>query len=609
MSGMKEKKDWTQPDSPRIFRRPESDFNSDEPLQAATVYTEDAFRDLAGHGFNGIWLRGRLRDLMRSTVLPELNDPRRERRMASLRTAIVRGRQAGVGLYLYFNDPLALPADDSFWANHPDLAGEHHREFQGPRVTALCLSTDVGARFLEDATASVLCDLPGVAGVILITASEFHTHCWSHYARFGLDDGIASATQEPLGCLRCAQREPAELVAQIAGAWRAAADAHAPGARVIAWNWSWSLWYRDPQREVLDALPPGVDVMADWERGGQRAWRGRTITIDEYSLGYAGPSERFRGCLAAARASGRSILTKLQIGTTHEIATVPNLPLLTRLYRKLHGLQELGIDGFMGCWNFGCCPTLNTYAVRHFLDGVAVRTDGDQFAATLAQAYFGVTNSQGVVQAWERFARAFENYPFNMQMLYFSPVNDAPAHPLSLRYTAEPLGPSWMPHVFGDRIEDCLGGCTLDEVIAALDDLVREWREGLAGYEQALSELRLEADGVQRRRVRDELRCAQMISLQFESASNLFRFHRERQRVIASHGLAAPCDLPRTAELETVMRSEIDTARAALPLVEADPRLGYHGEGRTYMYDASLIRAKIARMEHELAGPVPGTAG
>lgn len=598
--------DWTQPGAPRIFRRPESDFNADEPLQAASVYTAESLGLLVEHGFNGIWLRGRLRDLMQSNVLPGLNDSRRQERLDSLRAVIARGRAAGIGVYLFFNDPLALPAHDPFWRAHPDLAGETHRDHAGQcdsgvqNVVALCLSTPTVARFFEEAAASVLRDLPSLAGVILITASEHHSHCWSHYVRYGLDDGMTLPSVAPMRCPRCARREPAELVSQIARGWRNAADAHAPQCRVIAWNWSWSLWYRDPQREVLDALPPGVDVMADWERGGQRAWRGRTIVVDEYSLGYAGPSERFLGTRAAARQAGRAVLAKLQIGTTHEIATVPNLPLLTNLHQKLAGLHEHGIAGFMGAWNFGCTLTLNTYAIRHFLERPAEYRDRDRFLASLAQSYLGVTDPVAVIRAWEQFARDFENYPFHIQLLYFSPLNDAPAHPLSFRYTGTPLGDSWVAHAFGDRLEDCLGPFTMVEVADAFAALDRGWQEGLAGYAQALRNLAPDATAAQHQHAAEELRCAQMIDLQFRSAANLFRFHQERQRLMAERGLVAPCDLPRTEALESILCDEIRNAQDALPLVEADPRLGFHQEARVYMYDATLIRKKIAQMEREL---------
>src|SRR5690606_6238539 len=106
----------------------------------------------------------------------------------------------------------------------------------------------------------------------------------------------------------------------------------------------WSVWYPDPQTPIVAHLPRGVDLLVDWERGGERAWpisegREQSLAVDEYSLAYAGPSERFVGSRDAA---GKTpVLVKLQIGMRHELATVPNLPLLTALHAKLVGLRRL----------------------------------------------------------------------------------------------------------------------------------------------------------------------------------------------------------------------------------------------------------------------------
>jgi hypothetical protein len=593
--------DWTAPDSPRIFRSPAFDFYRDEALQAEGVLTAEEMARIAAHGFNGLWLRGRLRGLMASTVLPELNDPERPRRIAGLRAAIDRARDAGMGLYLFFNDPLALAEDDPFWLHRPELRGEPHVGWRGERVCSLCLSHPAVAAFMDEACASVLRDLPGLAGLILITASEHHSHCWSHYARFGLDDGFVFPATEPMACPRCRGREPAELVGQIAGAWRNAADAHNPACRVIAWNWSWSIWYRDPQAEVLRALPPGVDVLADWERGGQRPWRGRTVRVDEYSLGYAGPSERFATTQRAAEGAGRRVLAKLQIGTTHEVGTTPSLPLLTRLHAKLAGLTARGVGGFMGSWNFGCGLTLNTHAVGHFLKDPHRFMDAEPFLRSLAADYFGAAEAAPLVEAWRGFAEAFDHYPFHIRFLYFSPLNDAPAHPLSLRYEGKPLGGSWVAHELGDRLEDCLGPFTLAEVADAFEALDARWRAALAPYRAALAQPPPAATPEQRLHMQEELATAEMLAVQFRSTRNLFRFHQERATLMAAHGLTPPCELPRTPALAALMAEEIRNCESALPWVDRDPRLGYHQEGRVHMYNAASIRRKIDLMRAEIA--------
>lgn len=586
---------------PRIWRPAGLDFRGDELRQAAALCTPDLLAAIARDGFNGIWLRGRLFQLMASRVLPELNDPARDETIAIARDLVVRLRAAGLGLHLFLNEPQALARDHGFWRRHPDLAGTPHADFEGDEVASLCLSHPVGAAFLDDAAASVLRDLPGLAGVILITASEQHSHCWSHHARCDLGDGIVFAATTPLACPRCREREPAALVAQICGAWRSAAAAHAPSCQVIAWNWSWSFWYADPQAEVIAALPPGVAVMADWERGGTRPWRGRDIAVDEYSLGFAGPSARFTGTRAAALAGGREVLAKLQLGTTHEVATVPNLPLPVQVHAKLVGLHRLGVEGFMGTWNFGCSLTLNTAAVALFFDNPAGNEDGGVFLDRLARSYFGLTGTAAAVAAWQAFGQAIQHYPFHLRMLYFSPVNDAPAHPLSFSYRGEPLGASWVSHGLGDRLEDCCGPFSLDEVAAAFTDLSREWESALASYRLALAEPPAGATPLQRRHRAEESACAEMLGVQWRSAANLFRFHARRAGLMAGTGLVAPCTLPRDPVLLVAFDDELGNAERGLRIAVGDARLGFHQEAMAAMYDAGSIRAKIAAMRRESA--------
>ena len=46
-----------------------------------------------------------------------------------------------------------------------------------------------------------------------------------------------------------------------------------------------------------------------------------------------------------AASQGRPVHAKLQVGTTHEIATVSNLPLIPNLYKKTRRFRELDLGG------------------------------------------------------------------------------------------------------------------------------------------------------------------------------------------------------------------------------------------------------------------------
>src|SRR5262245_38166459 len=127
--------------NPRIWRSPRADFYHDEPLHALGAYTEDELYAIRDAGFDSIWLRGKLGDLMDSAVFPQLNQPQADIRRQNLKELISRARRQDIGVWLYFNEPLALPSEHPFWSDHGDLRGAVQFDFDTQKeVNALCTS-------------------------------------------------------------------------------------------------------------------------------------------------------------------------------------------------------------------------------------------------------------------------------------------------------------------------------------------------------------------------------------------------------------------------------------------------------------------------------------
>lgn len=599
--------------NPRIWRSGNSDFFADEINQAESVYTHSELTAIHDEGFDSIWLRGRLFDLMSSEVFPELNRPLADRRIRRLQELIQRGQECGVGVWLFFNEPLAIPASHGFWNNHPQVRGASHREVvddpfwihgtpaisdkEPTDMAALCISSSEGITFFSEAVQGLLKKLEGLAGVILITASEHHSHCWSHHAI--RDSGFLAVKDQELPCPRCRERGAASVVVDVIQTWRTASMQMNSPCRVLAWNWSWSMWYPDPQKEIVERLPDGVEFLIDWERGGSKPWMGRTIPIDEYSMGYIGPSERFLGARAAAAARNIPVHAILRINVTHELATVPNLPLLPNLYAKWTGLQRESVTGVMGCWNFGCLHTLNTHAFRHFHEEPSRWAGLEDFLTSVAKSYFGEVAMSALTSAWNSFCAAFELYPFSFGIIYTSPINYAPAYPLDLTYRAQPMGPSHLQHEWGDRLEDTLGDWPLDDVIRSFESMSVLWNEGLSDYRQALAEGKGSAEHQKHRA--EELICAEMIGCHLASITNIYRFHGWRCDAMMHLGLQAPCEIPPDEISRQIMRNEIQNTRAAIELVRKDPRLGFHQEAQAFYFNADSIEAKQKNLERILS--------
>lgn len=561
----------------RIFRSFRANYYGDDVLTGPDAYPEEYFAECAEHGFNAVWLRGILRDLAPSDIFPTLGSEI-ARHQDALGTVVERARRHGVQVLLYLNEPLCLPVDHPFWAEHADVCGVRGESSMDEwyDTFAFCTSTPEVRGWLREVSKRLFRAIPELGGWFLITASEHHTHCYSHI--------WDAATGGRPNCPRCAMREASQVVADVIKALYDGTKASNPRAHTIAWNWGWSHFEADPQPVLLSRLPKDVPVLLDWERGGFRAMPdGKRIFVDEYSLGYVGPSKRFMAGYRAARRYGLPVMAKLQVGTTHELATVPNLPLVDNLYAKLSDVEQLGLSGILATWNFGNSFTLNTAAVGAFVN-TTERPAPEVFVSRLAESYCPGADGEKVAAAVERFSTAMLYFPFDMWMLYFGPQNYALAYPLTLEpLTGKPMGRSWVMDERGDDLAAALKQYTLEEAIGYFQQLHAEWQDGVALLEDGLASS-AHPHAVQ------ELNNARIIGHCFRSTVNVFRVYQLRR------------DRPADADTQfhAILEDEIANLETALPIIDADPRLGFHAECQQYQFSAETVREKLAEMRKQL---------
>jgi len=173
-----------------------------------------------------------------------------------------------------------------------------------------------------------------------------------------------------------------------------------------------------------------------------------------------------------------------------------------------------------------------------------------------------------------------------MNIIYYGPANYALAYPLTLSpLTGKPMGESWWMRERGDDLQGSLDTFTLEEIIAMLSTLVAEWERGVAVLTEALATNT-------HPHAAEELGVAKTVGYCYRSTKNVYRTYQLR--------LERPTDM--AARFLPILDDEIATLEAALPLVEADPRLGFHAECQGYQFSADLIRRKMAQLRAEREG-------
>ncbi len=570
----------------------------DELLDDADYYPENYLNRLAHEGVNGLWLTIEFRDLCRTSLTPEYGAGA-DRRFAKLRRTVQRCRRYGIRTYLFCIEPRAWSAEDApILERHPELA--RGPEFGGGR-RHFCPFSHTARQYLYEAVHGIFSAVPGLGGLINISHGERPTTCLSAMSAIG--EGVVR-------CPVCAGKEPWEILWAALAPMEQGMHTAAPRADLISWLYmpqahgalgdDLAPWVYEIPRHT----PPGVLLQFNFESGVRRDFFGKTLVGGDYWLSVPGPSDRFERVAAAARAAGTPVSAKIQTGCSHEVATVPFVPVPGLLFRKFAGMRRLGVESTMLCWYFGNYPGIMNRAAGT-LSFEPFPEDETDFLIDLARLEWG-GDAAAVASAWERFAAAYENFPLTNLFQYYGPMHDGPAWPLHLKPVDAPLAPTWLlaspvdrrpwpPS--GDRIGEAIGEAfTLDETVELCERMTTGWTEGVAILRAI--EPRWSHD---RDRLLD-IGVAETLGIQFRSGWNILRFYRTRERMFRAIG---PERLDLLDRLRGIAQEELTGDKRLLELCRRDSRLGFHPEAEGYKYTPERIRRRMTQLQALLERDAP----
>ncbi len=571
---------WAVPTSPDVgdLATPDGDSTDDEgrfatrfiysyvalfgdPLldERLDPFPDGLLAELARVGVNGVWLHVVLRDLAPGgPTFPEFGRDH-EKRLANLRRLALRARRYGIGIYLYQNEPRAMPSH--FFRPQPELAGVTEGDF-----TALCTSTPEVRQWLRNALAHVFREVPELAGVFTITASENLTNCASHGQQHA--------------CPRCRLRTEAEIIAEVNAAIREGVQSSQPQARVIAWDWGWNR-HGDATAHI-DLLPKGIELMSvsEWnlplDRGGVRS------QIGEYSLSAVGPGPRALRHWQQAQARGLGAFAKVQFNNSWELAAVPYLPVLDLVAQHCRKLATAGVDGLMLSWSLGGYPSLNLEVAQRF--NLQPQSDVDQVLTELALRHYGIEGGPLARAAWRELSAAFQQYPYDGSLVYHGPQLLGPSNPLYLAPTGYRATMTGFPY---DDLAAWRGIYPAPVFLAQFERVAGGWGHGVDLLRQAVAAAPVELH----QDAQADLRVAEAAECHFKSVVNQTRFVllRDQWRDL---NLPAQQHESLRRQLREVVTAELELATRLWRLTQQDSRIGFEASNQ-YLYVPLDLAEKV----------------
>jgi len=548
-------------------------FFRDELTDDIDYYPEPYLDRLASEGVNGIWLTVVWKEVARTDFFPV--DPLREKRIAKLRKTVEKCRRYGIKVWTFCIEPRSWTADDLPPAGKEDMRGD---ESMGG-LHCFCIASENSKKYIRDTVSSIFRDAPGLGGMMLISLGERATSCLSYV--YGRKSGRRKCAD------RCGLSNSGVLDGVLSCIKQGIRDAGS-SAEVLSWlynPYAWQIpewWFTLPEELDEDKI-----LAFNFESGCSKAQNGRVLAGGDYWLSCVGPSDRF-GRMAASAKGHCEFAAKLQVGCSHELATVPFMPVPGNLYEKYKAMKQLGVKHVIQCWYFGNYPGLMNRAAG-MLAFEDFSTDGADFLRRLALPDWGEKYAAKVAAMWASFGEAYGNYPLDIQFQYYGPMHDGVVWPLHMKQVMRSLPRTWKPDAFpaGDAVGEALAGHDLESVVTLSRTLAEGWSRAVS----FLPELRRTFSGDAARQRDCDL--YEALDILFNSGARILEFYALRKALFAASSEC--CALLR--RMREIVRREKAASARMIELCRSDCRLGYHSEAEVFKFYPEKLAWRIAELE------------
>jgi len=595
--GSRTRRPWVRIRLSRCFFGPikRPPFYHDELLDDIDYYPDAYLNRLAHEGVNALWLTIEFQDLAETSFTRR--HPDAMKRIAKLRRTVAKCRRYGIKTWLFAIEPKRLDENNPLTKTHPEMAGAKRGN-----MAVTCSSTEAGRKYLEESLECIFRETPGLGGIINVSHGERPTTCLSFISPVKWGD-YSPLLNDKSGCPRCDSIEPWQvhlntITAMIKGVRRGN-----PEAEVL------SQFYQPqvmPERaswvyDIPRHLPDGVTLIYNFESGALKEQCGRMRTGGDYWLSFTGPSMSFERVSEAAVAAGTSLGAKIQVGCSHEVATVPFVSVPGLLYSKYKFMKTAGVSAVIQCWYFGNYPGVMNKAAGE-LSFEDFEDDEKTFLERLARPDWG-TDAPLMAKLWSQLSDAYAQYPLSNDMQYYGPFHAGVAWPLYADVRLKPLSRTWKPlePPSGDTIGEALENHTLDEAIVLADRMAEGMQVSTPDGKDVYSALSAKYAGNRPRLL--DIGVMRALALQFESGRDIFRFYRERSEAIwrsreLGDGVGARACL---ARMKSLVRREREITAEMLKLSAEDSRLGFHSEAESHHYYPARFRWRDGELVSTLA--------
>lgn len=389
-----------------------------------------------------------------------------------------------------------------------------------------------------------------------------------------------------------------------------------PDALVIFNTYNW--YYAAPalRKRFLDSLPPGVMVQITFEIGREIVRDGALCQVRDYTISADEPGFYFVSEAEYAHKKGIEILcTANTAGATWDFGVIPYVPVPQQWLRRFasldHAREAWKVESYYDNHHYGWFPSVVTDLGRMLF--WSPRPEGEALLKRLAVRDFGHDAADKVLACWQLWSDAMRDDYVASNEEQYGPLRVGPSYPLifhpnitrtmggkEIQFPTSPgahfgwkiIKTLYQPY---ESLRQSPGFLRFPAELRALRRLHAAFEKGLS----LLDEARRAAPERKREALDSQINLGRFIASSVLTACHVKEWYLLNAKLLAATGADEANAL--LDRLEALALAEIANAESAIPLVEADSRLGWE-PSMEYVTDAWHLDWKIRQVRTMLEG-------
>ncbi len=377
-----------------------------------------------------------------------------------------------------------------------------------------------------------------------------------------------------------------------------------PDADIVFWTYNWGYQSEHLRLELIERLPTDISLQATFEMFEDAPRDGVPGRSTDYTLYTPIAGKYFLSEAKAAKARGIPLYSMTNTGgLTWDVGTVPFEPAPYQWLMRFDAVNQahkaFGLVGLMESHHYGFFPSFISELAKYCF--TAEEPDGEKMLRQLLIRDWGEMHIDTVQNAFRAFSDAV-NQLITTNEDQYGPMRIGPSYPLVLYNDIDLIIPFGLEAMHGSN-KICFPNYTYPFHCPGMKEkCFGEMRL----YKRAAEMLIKGADALfalipmlPERKREDAKRTAGIAA--FMGRTALTTYHTKEWYLRKNALLEDPkVDFEATlCELEEIGKREIENAKATLPLVDFDSRLGFE-PSMSYMCHREALEWKIALQERIL---------